>query len=56
MLFAKEREREREITELPFAHFTWAKEHIAIPTLPSLSPYNFLYRFKILHKINIRYK
>ena len=48
----REREREREITELPFAHSTWAKEHIAIPTLPSFSPYNFLYKSKILQKNN----
>ena len=39
---------EKGITELPFAHFTWAREHIAIPTLPSFSPYDLLYMFKIL--------
>lgn len=45
-------EREREITKLPFAHLTWAREHIAVPTLPSFSPYNFLYKVKILQKNN----
>ena len=40
----------REICKsLPVAHFTCAREHIAIPTLPSFSPYNLIYWSKILH-------
>jgi hypothetical protein len=48
MLILRESER---FTKLPFAHLTWAREHIAIPTLPSFSPYNFLYKVKVLQRI-----